>query len=165
MNNRWNHNDDMWHYISDNEDDYGDYYDQYDEVPWIGSYHPSFPNEWRESHAEGTGPEQCRNCADYGCYDGQFIGYCANCADYVYNGTRGRGFIDVCTENDSEEVRQWISVFDTYLHAFEHAVIPGAYDEYVAVVSDDEEEEFGGVELVGIDTVFEAHYEGGYVDF
>jgi len=158
-----NDNDYIWALVSDDEDNYEE---EDDEPQWIGSYHPSFPNEWRENQAEGTGPEHCGNCALYGCYAGQFIGYCANCADHVYHGTRGRGFVDVCTENDAEEVREWVSVFDTYLHAFEHAVVPGAYDESVAVVSDDEEDEnFGDLEFVGENTVFEGHYEGGYADF
>ena len=161
-----NWDDSIWSLVSDEELDYDDWSDiGAEDHGFIGSYHPSFPNEWLP-HAEDTGPEQCGNCAIYGTYNGQFIGYCANCADNVYHGTRGRGFVDVCTENDAEEARQWVSVFDTYLHAFEHAVIPGAYDESVAIVSDDEEDEdFGGPELVGENTVFEGHYEGGYADF
>jgi hypothetical protein len=150
-------------YVSDDEE----------EEEWTGAYHPLFPNDWASSHEHGTGPEQCNNCATYGSYDGQFIGYCANCAIYVYHGSRGRGFVDEGTELVNDETRQWISVFDTYLHQVEfarfHVVPPAlgepAYDD-VPVVSDDEDDEFDdNVEFTGQDTVFEAHYEGGYADF
>jgi hypothetical protein len=145
-------------YVSDDEE----------EEEWTGAYHPSFPNDWASSHEPGTGPEQCNNCAIYGSYNGQFVGYCVNCAS-VYNGSRGRGFVEEGTELVNDETRQWISVFDTYLHQVEFArfyeVPPAAhepeYDE-VIVVSDDEDDT---LEFVGQGTVFEAHYEGGYVDF
>jgi hypothetical protein len=145
-------------YVSDDDDN-----------EWTGTYHPSFPNEWTSSHEPGTGPEQCTNCATYGSYDGQFVGYCANCAINVYHGSRGRGFIEEGTELVNDETRQWISVFDTYLHQAEFArflVVPPTVDEpdndEVFVVSDDEDDT---LDFLGQGTVFEAHYEGGYADF
>jgi hypothetical protein len=147
-------------YISDSEEEQAH--------EWTGTYHPSFPNEWTLSHEPGTGPEQCTNCTTFGTHEGQFIGYCANCAT-VYEGARGRGFIDVCTELVSEETVQWASVFETYLHHVDFArfsedildVDQSDHNE-VPVVSDDEDDTF---EFVGEGTVFEAHYEGGYADF
>ena len=82
---------------------------------WNGIYHPKFPEEWAENHEEGTGPEQCCNCAEYGTINNIFIGYCANCAHYIYNGTRGRGFIDNGIENNEIEVIKYESIFNTYL--------------------------------------------------
>jgi hypothetical protein len=81
---------------------------------WTGGYHSNFPFDWLTDYISETGPEECLNCAAYGCYRGDFIGYCANCA-LQYNGTRGRGFISVCMENDSPTTRQWDSAFETYL--------------------------------------------------
>jgi hypothetical protein len=56
-------------------------------------YHEKFPKEWALSHKEGTGPSQCENCADHGCINEVFVGYCANCAQYIYDGERGIGFL------------------------------------------------------------------------
>jgi hypothetical protein len=140
---------------------------------WNGTYYPTFPNNWTVSHAPGTGPEQCLNCAAFGCYQGQFIGYCANCAAHVYHGSRGRGFIDVCTELVTDDTVDWISVFDTYLNTVEFARFS---NEDPVIVSDDDtdsddsfdERDYDdepGINIVGQGTVFEAHYEGGYADF
>ena len=82
---------------------------------WNGTYHPKFPKKWAENHEEGTGPEQCCNCFEYGTINNIFIGYCANCAHYTYNGMRGRGFIDIGIENNEIEVMSYESVFNTYL--------------------------------------------------
>jgi len=78
-------------------------------------YTATFPFEWAENHLPGTGPKECGNCACYGSWNGVFIGYCSNCAHYQYNGERGKGFIDYGTENNSEELANFVSVFDTYL--------------------------------------------------
>jgi hypothetical protein len=93
-------------------------YYSYDEELYCGT----FPEEWVLDHLPGTGPKECGNCADYGSWNGVFLGYCANCAQYVYNGVRGRGFIDIGKEFPSEEliidadfVLDGPSVFDTYL--------------------------------------------------
>jgi hypothetical protein len=82
---------------------------------WNGIYHSKFPEEWAENHEDETGPEECLNCALYGTINNIFIGYCANCAHYIYNGTRGRDFIDNGIENDEIEVMKYESIFDTYL--------------------------------------------------
>jgi len=112
--------DSIWSLLSDDEDDQPYPYDEpfhygerylYD-YQW---YHEKFPEEWATCHEEGTGPGQCGNCADYGSVNGIFIGYCANCAMYVYEGARGRGFIDVGVENSDNDVLEFASVFDTYL--------------------------------------------------
>jgi hypothetical protein len=78
-------------------------------------YHENFPVEWAVDHLEDTGPNECLNCEDYGCINGIFIGYCVNCATHVYNGSRGRGFIDYGIEYNGDEVLNKPSVFDTYL--------------------------------------------------
>ena len=85
-------------------------------------YCGTFPENWVEDCLEGTGPRDCGNCSCYGSWNGVFLGYCANCAQYVYNGERGRGFIDIGKElrgedaaADAEFVLDGPSIFDTYL--------------------------------------------------
>jgi len=65
----------------------------YDNFYMIESYKyaKSFPKEWAQSHADGTGPEKCGNCYEHGSKDEMFVGYCLNCAVYVYKGKRGPG--------------------------------------------------------------------------
>jgi hypothetical protein len=135
---------------------------------WDGSYHDLFPNNWRDNHVAGTGPVDCLNCASFGCYEGEFIGYCANCAT-IYQGERGRGFIDTCTEFICDENQHYTSVFDTYLQTVEFAHFlderttderDSEYDDIEYVSDEDELVGFAGQE-----TVFEAHYEGGYSEF
>lgn len=136
------------HYNSDNDDDELEYYNEeleyYNEEPdyeedeyeldsaheWSGGYHPNFPVEWRTNYLSETGPEECLNCAAFGCYQGDFIGYCANCAAR-YCGTRGRGFIDVCMEFDNPTTRQWTSVFETYLCGCDFARFCDEEQEYL----------------------------------
>ena len=69
------------------------------------SYLNSFPDEWINNNAMGTGPIQCINCRKYGSIDNIFIGYCANCSQYIYNFERGEGFevsaSDLILENNS----------------------------------------------------------------
>jgi hypothetical protein len=131
------------HYNSDNDDDELEYYneedefDQYEEDEyeldsaheWSGGYHPNFPIEWRTNYLSETGPAECLNCAAFGCYRGNFIGYCANCA-HRYRGTRGRGFIDVCMEYDNPNTRQWTSAFETYLSGCDFARFCPEQQEY-----------------------------------
>jgi len=83
-------------------------YYSYDEELYCGT----FPEEWVLDHLPDTGPKECKNCACYGSWNGVFLGYCINCARYVYNGERGRGFIDIGRENADYNGS---SVFDTYL--------------------------------------------------
>ena len=83
-------------------------------------YHEDFPVEWARNHADGTGPEQCDYCADFGVLDGVFYGYCSNCAINVYHGEAGRGFIERGREASLEELDAWFpSMFDTYLEGEE----------------------------------------------
>ena len=129
-------------YVSDDEDesvffDEEDKYQQYEEDEedesyheWSGGYHPKFPVEWRTNYISETGPAECLNCAAFGCYEGDFIGYCANCA-VKYRGTRGRGFIDVCMEFDNPTTRQWASAFETYLCGCEFARFCDEEQEYL----------------------------------
>ena len=65
-------------------------------------YANSFPQEWAMSHFDGTGPECCGNCYDYGSTDGVFLGYCLNCAIYVYNCERGPGLGLGATDQDMD---------------------------------------------------------------
>jgi len=87
-------------------------YYSYDDELYAGT----FPEEWAQNHAPGTGPKECENCRDNGCWNGVFMGYCGNCAIHVYNGTRGKGFISPGEEFDIPENREFESVFDTYLY-------------------------------------------------
>jgi hypothetical protein len=136
---------------------------------WTGAYHPSFPNQWTESHVPGTGPEQCLNCADHGCYQGQFIGYCANCAAYVYEGRRGRGFMGNGVELVDEQTRDWISVYDTYLSHVEFARfsddLPHVVEEEESDDQESDDMSIADTDAAGHGSVFEAHFEGGYADF
>ena len=77
-------------------------------------YSIHFPKKWAKDHAERTGPEMCENCEYHGSWNGVFIGYCANCAPYIYQGTRGRGMIDIGEEFNDECVQQYPSMKDTY---------------------------------------------------
>jgi hypothetical protein len=86
-------------------------YYSYDEELYCGT----FPENWVEDCLEGTGPKECGNCAYYGSWNGVFLGYCANCAQFMYNGERGRGFIDIGKECDYNPEVCGPSVFDTYL--------------------------------------------------
>jgi len=115
--------------------------DQYDcdcececeyEFIWNGIYHPDFPEEWSESHVDGTGPEMCGNCTEYGCVDklslsdgteleNVFLGYCVNCAIFCYNGSRGRGFTNKGQELSDEDIlAMFPSSFNTYLLQHKH---------------------------------------------
>ena len=121
-------NDSIWSLRDDEEDSY-----YVEEIIYSGQkygydyqwYYETFPEHWAMCHEEGTGPGQCGNCADYGSINGVFIGYCANCAEYVYNGSRGRGFIDVGVEYEGAEMLEYPSVFDTYLEGVDIWAIEG----------------------------------------
>jgi hypothetical protein len=86
-------------------------YYSYDEELYCGT----FPEEWVENCLEGTGPKECKNCAHYGSWNGVFLGYCANCAYYKYNGTRGRGLINIGKEASLIDINECPSIFNTYL--------------------------------------------------
>ena len=56
-------------------------------------YDKRFPKDWIiEMEKDQTGPKNCRNCANFGCWRGVFVSYCCNCAQ-DYSGERGPGFI------------------------------------------------------------------------
>ena len=115
-------------------------------------YHRSFPVIWAMTHETGSGPSQCANCADFGCVNHVFIGYCANCANYYYDGERGRGFIDNGIEFDEYETA--VSAFDTYLKDVDISQIKPIY-QHVDIGcdsdSDDDDESF--------------EYESGDIDY
>ena len=79
-------------------------------------YAGTFPEEWAQDHAPGTGPSECEDCRVRGGWNGVFMLYCANCAINVYNGERGKGAISPGQEIDSRENREYVSAFDTYLY-------------------------------------------------
>jgi hypothetical protein len=130
---------------------------------WNGQYHPKFPNPWRESQYEGTGPEQCSGCATHGCYKGEFIGYCMNCAICVYEGSRGRGFVGNCVEWDDPVACQYASAYETYLCDVEFAQF--ADEIRMQNAEDDSQDVMDTVEYGGSGGIMECHYEGGYNDF
>lgn len=89
-------------------------YYSYEGIFYVGT----FPEEWATNHLPDTGPHECGNCFHWGSVRNVFVGYCANCAYYVYNGSRGRGFIDIMKEaiiEPSEGDTLYQSAFDTYL--------------------------------------------------
>jgi len=139
------------------------------EYGWDGSYHPSFPNRWIENHEHDTGPEQCSNCAYYGSYQGQFIGYCCNCAIHVYEGQRGRGFIGEGIELVDERTWRWVSAYETYLSHVEFArftdELPAQVKEEDSQNQEADDSSMPDLEFVGKDSVFDTHFEGGYADF
>jgi hypothetical protein len=177
-------NDDpIWFEPEDNEDCYPSeepvyYQDKYlYDYQW---YHESFPVEWAVYHEDETGPGQCSNCAKFGSVNGIFIGYCANCAIYIYEGKRGRGFIDSGLECADEDCLDFPSAYDTYLKDVDILAIEGvdeSDDEEDAQVieeddSDDDEEveededEYENTLDDDTDTsILNCHYEGGYNDF
>ena len=87
-------------------------YYSYDDELYAGT----FPEEWAKDHAAETGPKDCDNCRDNGCWNGVFMLYCANCAIHVYEGTRGKGASGPGEEIDIPENRGFESAFDTYLY-------------------------------------------------
>jgi len=190
-------NDSIWSIRDDDEEEYN-----YEEPIYNGNkysydyqwYYETFPEHWATCHKEGTGPGQCGNCADYGCVNGVFIGYCANCAVNDYNGSRGRGFIDVGIEYPGAEMLEHPSVFDTYLEGvdiWDIDGVPEASDlnsvhdsmpDLIPCDSDDDSMpglipiEFGEIEPSDLvesedidydegNGVLNCHFEGGYNDF
>ena len=83
------------------------------------AYDNHFPLEWainpKKMDQDFTcDPSDCKNCLNYGSYNGVFIGYCANCAA-EYNYQRGNGFIDYVEEFKHEGFYDENSVWQTYL--------------------------------------------------
>jgi hypothetical protein len=177
-------------YISDDEDDYPQEEPFYFENKYLYDYywyHENFPVEWAMCPKEGTGPGQCGNCLDYGCINDVFIGYCANCAIYDYEGSRGRGFIDVGIEYDDPCCMDFTSVFETYLKDVDiNAIVgvdntmPNDYhidnpvpetcngycdNESIDQSEITDEDIYGNEDIdIGEHSGIECHFEGGYND-
>lgn len=74
------------------------------------NYDIHFPIEWvfqpplneTEMEIPCFGPEECNLCAEYGNYNGVFIGYCLHCAKYA-NFKRGNGMLESGVEIDQEK--------------------------------------------------------------
>jgi hypothetical protein len=94
-----------------------------------------FPKEWAVSHKMGSGPKECSNCADFGSWNGVFIGYCMNCADYMYNYERGSGFYTYGIETSVGD--PCLYAMNTYLKNvdFRSVGVPG-YNEKCVVDED-----------------------------
>jgi hypothetical protein len=105
-------------------------------------YHRNFPVIWAMTHETDTGPSQCSNCADFGCVNHVFIGYCANCAIYEYGGERGRGFIDNGVEIDEFEAE---SAFDTYLSGIDINKIQPIYKHVDLSYSDSDVDAYSDI--------------------
>lgn len=123
-------------------------------------YFENFPLEWAVCQKDGTGPGQCENCDKCGAIDGVFIGYCFDCAQTVYNGERGRGFIDVGLEADDPKHP---SVFDTYLHGVNIYEIHSIEKDICSAEPEFDFELVYDYEPVD-DSIFCCHFEGGYND-
>jgi hypothetical protein len=164
----------------------GSYY-SYEGVVYVGT----FPEEWATNHMPDTGPHECGNCFHLGTIRNVFIGYCAECADRGYNGSRGRGFVDVATEDfrtvtDNDALYQ--SAFDTYLRDINlndiniedaHSPNEAVYDEaYHARViyefltnfeeppEENKETDFDYEDdALDMTTLNMCHFEGGYNDW
>jgi hypothetical protein len=122
-------------------------------------YCKTFPLEWAQSHLDGTGPNCCMNCADFGCVFGVFIGYCANCAIHDYEGVRGRGFMGDGEEYSGEDSLDYPSAFDTYLkdiNVDDITPIPGSHDG-----DDSEHSSYAELDV----SIMNPHFEGGYNDW
>jgi len=74
-------------------------------------YTDTFPYDWAENHIPNTGPKDCANCAEYGSWNGVFVGYCPNCA-LDYDGKRGSGFSSYGEEQDKSHE---LSANNTYM--------------------------------------------------
>ena len=109
-------------------------------------YDKHFPIEWamnpRELDNDFTcDPSVCKNCLNYGSYNGVFIGYCANCAQ-EYDYQRGNGFIESGEEFKHEGFYDENSVWNTYLkyvNLDEIGILPKESLSKVSVLSEDDE--------------------------
>ena len=134
-------------------------------------YYEKFPLEWARSHIEGTGPNDCSNCADFGSVHCVFIGYCANCAVYHYDGSRGRGFMGDGQECSYNSVLDFPSIFDTYLEGVnlnDITPIPGSEQNNIYYNEDDylNADPYPEIENNEMDvSIMNPHFEGGYNDW
>jgi hypothetical protein len=141
-------------------------------------YHEKFPLEWARSHIEGTGPNDCPNCADFGSVHCVFIGYCANCAVYHYDGSRGRGFMGDGQECSYNSVLDFPSIFDTYLQGInlnDITPIPGLEQNNFIIINNIiqyNEDDYLNADPYPDDlnndmdvSIMNPHFEGGYNDW
>ena len=161
------------------------FYYAHEGIIYIGT----FPEEWATNHIEDTGPHDCENCVYFGTVKNVFIGYCANCADYIYEGSRGKGFIDTLIEDVAPETHDenlYQSAFDTYLKNInvDNINIEDIYEEeenspYAKYYDTSFDEDFTNVEeptdeskeadydddALDMTVLHICHYEGGYNDW
>jgi len=76
----------------------GTNYDIHFPIEWVFQY----PNEIKCPY---FGPEECNMCAEYGFYNGVFIGYCIHCAKNA-NFSRGNGMINIGVEIDQKKANE-----------------------------------------------------------
>ena len=95
-------------------------------------YANSFPREWIETNANGTGYD-CTNCIYYNSQYGALENYCVNCQDYCYQGTRGNTNMENMTllknTNDtigSKEIFDWFNTL-TYEELLEYEQLQKSY--------------------------------------
>lgn len=74
------------------------------------NYDIHFPIEWvfqppNEIECPCFGPEECNRCAEYGYYNGVFIGYCIHCAKHA-NFSRGNGILEIGVEIDQKKANE-----------------------------------------------------------
>jgi len=78
----------------------GTNYDIHFPIDWV--FQPPMTDDMTERTALCFGPEECNLCAEYGFYNGVFIGYCLHCANNV-DFKRGNGLIRYGVEITQEE--------------------------------------------------------------
>lgn len=112
------------------------------------NYDINFPIEWvfqppitEDEVSFCFGPEECNLCAEYGFYNGVFIGYCLHCAKHA-NFKRGNGMIGYGVEITPEEA----SVLSIPLEYDEKNSMWNVYMQTVTLA------EIGDVELAKIHT-------------
>jgi hypothetical protein len=71
-----------------------------------------FPVEWAVTHIEGTGPQYCNLCKNFGCDNEIFKKYCDKCSEHYSDNPRNTG--EVCRSssfvyNDDDDISSIIS--------------------------------------------------------
>lgn len=128
-------------------------------------YYKTFPLEWAKSHLDETGPNDCSNCAEFGCVSGVFIGYCANCAIYVYEGERGRGFMGDGEEFTGSLALDYPSAFDTYLEGINiDGITPIPESQDQSYITDENQLNYNSYADDDV-SILNPQFEGGYNDW
>ena len=78
-------------------------------------YTSTFPYEWAKNHIQGSGPKECKECTEFGHWNGVFVAYCRSCATNVYKGERGGGLVYYAGEGECADVNDPKSAGNTYL--------------------------------------------------